>query len=118
MTDDHAINHHHHVTVHDIAGLLHHLADLRSHGRSDDPAERTAFLAHKAELLTRIADQYTLSDPAYSDQVRQLATDALTAAKPASRPRQQPGPTHRRTIDRPTNPGGANSQENRGANPG
>jgi len=120
MTDDHPIHDYDRVTADDIADLLHHLADLSYPGRSHDPAQRHAFLAHKAELLTRIADQYTDTDPSYSDQVRQMATDALTAANQA-RPRQPPqrvGPSHRRTTGRLTDTGGATSQEQSGASPG
>jgi hypothetical protein len=73
MTDDHG-----HVTARDITELLHHLADL-GHSRSQDPAERAAFLTRKAELLDRIADQHAVGDPAYSEQARQMAADARTA---------------------------------------
>ena len=38
------------VTAREIADLLRHLAELRH----DDPGERAAFLARKAELFTRI----------------------------------------------------------------
>jgi hypothetical protein len=44
-----------HVTVREIADFLHHLAELRAGARSDDPTERAAFLARKAELFTRLA---------------------------------------------------------------
>jgi hypothetical protein len=74
------------VTARDIAEFLHHLAELRSSARADDPAERAAFLTRKAEVLTRIADQYARTDPAYSRQVQQLATDARTAAHASTRP--------------------------------
>jgi hypothetical protein len=47
------------VTAREIADFLRDLAELRSGARGDDPAERAAFLARKAELLARIA-----ADPA------------------------------------------------------
>jgi hypothetical protein len=47
-----------HVTVREIAEFLRHLAELRVGTRGDDPGERAAFLARKAELFTRIAAQY------------------------------------------------------------
>jgi hypothetical protein len=43
------------VTVREIAEFLRHLAELRAGTRGDDPAERAAFLARKAELFTRLA---------------------------------------------------------------
>jgi hypothetical protein len=39
------------VTAREIADFLRHLAELRR----DDPGERAAFLARKAELFTRLA---------------------------------------------------------------
>jgi hypothetical protein len=44
-----------HVTAREIADFLRHLAELRASARGDDPAERAAFLARKAELFTRLA---------------------------------------------------------------
>jgi hypothetical protein len=41
------------VTVREITEFLRHLAELRAGG--DDPGERAAFMARKAELFTRIA---------------------------------------------------------------
>jgi hypothetical protein len=43
------------TTARDIAGLLHHLAELRYAPPSTDPAGRDAFLTREAELFTRIA---------------------------------------------------------------
>jgi hypothetical protein len=43
------------VTVGEIAEFLRHLTELRTSGRSDDPAARAAFLHRKAELFTRLA---------------------------------------------------------------
>jgi hypothetical protein len=64
------------VTARDIADLLHHLAEMRCGTRAGanngiDPAERAAFLSHKAELFTRIArnaERTRIDD--YSRQVR------------------------------------------------
>jgi hypothetical protein len=53
-TADHATADHataDHVTVREIADFLRHLAELRR----DDPGERAAFLARKAELFSRLA---------------------------------------------------------------
>lgn len=44
------------VTARDISELLAHLARLRVGAPGNDPAERAAFLARKADLLARIAD--------------------------------------------------------------
>ena len=78
------------VTARDIADLLHHLAEMRCSTRDGldnviDPTERAAFLSRKAELFTRIAEdaeQTGVDD--YSRQVRQMTTDARTAAEQAS----------------------------------
>src|SRR6266511_1070576 len=51
----------------DLGSRRFRLANPLASRPSRNPAGRTAFLAHKAELLTRIADQYTVSDPAYSE---------------------------------------------------
>lgn len=67
------------VTASEITEFLHHLARLRSHGLADDPAERTALLAHKAELFTRIAQQPS-TDSAHADQARQIAQHARNTA--------------------------------------
>ena len=109
------------VTVRDIADLLHHAAEMRCSARDGinnviDPAERAAFLSRKAELFTRIAqdaEQTRVDD--YSRQVRQMATDARTAAEQAQLPQQQVGPDQRRTSARPPTSRGARSEENSGA---
>jgi hypothetical protein len=54
ITTDHITTDHittDHVTVREIADFLRHLAELRR----DDPGERAAFLARKAELFSRLA---------------------------------------------------------------
>jgi hypothetical protein len=81
------------VTVRDIADLLHHAAEMRCSTRDGinnvinnviDPAERAAFLSRKAALFTRIAqDAERTGVDDYSRQVRQMATDARTAAEQA-----------------------------------
>ena len=112
------------VTARDIADLLHHLAEMRCSTRDGinnviDPAERAAFLSGKAELFTRIArsaEQTRVDD--YSRQVRQMATDARTAAEQAQLPQQQVGPDQRRKSARPLTIRGARSEENSGATSG
>lgn len=109
------------VTAADIASFAHHLADLRRgppHG--DDPAERAVFLARKADLLIRIAEQHTHTDPGYASHVLQLARDAHAAAEQATLelPLPRVGPTHRRTRIRHTPSDGARSKENSGASSG
>jgi hypothetical protein len=46
-----------HVTARQITEFLGHLAELRVAAGRDDPAQRAAFLARKADLFTRIAAQ-------------------------------------------------------------
>jgi hypothetical protein len=112
------------VTVRDIADLLHHAAEMRCSTRDGinnviDPAERAAFLSRKAELFTRIAqDAERTGVDDYSRQVRQMATDARTAAEQAQLPQQQVGPDQRRTSARPLTSRGARSEENSGATSG
>jgi hypothetical protein len=118
--DDHGRDHDA-VTARDIAEFLHHLAEPGRGARSDDHAERAQFLARKADLLTRIADQHTPSDPRHSEQIRQIATNARAAADHAAHllyPHQQVEPDHRRTTDREADRGGARSQEKNGASSG
>ena len=86
-----------------------------------DPAERAAFLSRKAELFTRIAqDAERTGVDDYSRQVRQMATDARTAAEQAQLqlPQQQVGPDQRRTSAQPLTSPGARSEENSGATSG
>jgi hypothetical protein len=113
------------VTARDIADLLHHLAEMRCSTSGGvinnviDPAERAAFLSRKAELFTRIAqDAERTGVDNYSRQVRQMATDARTAAEQAQLPQQQVGPDQRRTSARPLTSRGARSEENSGATSG
>lgn len=47
-----------HVTAGQITEFLGHLAELRAGAGRDDPAQRAAFLARKADLFTRIATQH------------------------------------------------------------
>lgn len=94
------------VTARDIAGLLHHLADIRCAATtpSADPDRRAAFLSRKAELFTRIAlDAERTRIDNYSRQVRQMAADAHAAAQRERRqlPQQQMGPDPRRTASLP-----------------
>ena len=106
------------VTTHDIAEFLHHLAELHRSPDGADPAQRAAFLAHKAELFTRIATQSAHSHPdAYSQQVQQIATDARAAADHArlQLPQQRMGPNHKRTSDAEPDTDGPKSQEQTGA---
>jgi hypothetical protein len=52
------------VTAREIVEFLHHLAELRDSSHSDDPGERAAFAARKADLFTRIAaDPTALTAP-------------------------------------------------------
>ena len=111
------------ITARDIADLLHHLAEMRCSTPAGingiDPAERAAFLSRKADLFTRIArraERTRVDD--YSRQVRQMATDARTAAEQAQLPQQQVGPDQRRTSARPPTSRGARSEENSGATSG
>ena len=114
------------VTVRDIADLLHHAAQMRCSTHDGinnviDPAQRAAFLSRKAALFTRIAqDAERTGVDDYSRQVRQMATDARTAAEQAQLqlPQQQVGPNQRRTSDDQLARDGARSQENSGASSG
>jgi hypothetical protein len=78
------------VTAGEIADLVHRLARHRPPALGGDPAEHAALLAHKAQLLARIADQHAHTDPAHADQARQAAEHArVTAARHAARPNTQ-----------------------------
>ncbi|WP_147201366.1 hypothetical protein, partial [Pseudonocardia asaccharolytica] len=74
MSDDHLGGDHDGydaVTARDIAEFLHHLAELRCAPDGPNPADRAAFLARKAELLTRIAARTARTRrDAYAEQVR------------------------------------------------
>jgi hypothetical protein len=68
------------VTNRDIAEFLRHLTRLRTPALGGDPAALAAFLAHKAELFTRIADQHADTDPKLANQARQAAERARADA--------------------------------------
>jgi hypothetical protein len=53
-----------HVTAREIADFLRDLAELRAGTRGADPGVRTAFLARKAELFTRIGADLPAPPPA------------------------------------------------------
>jgi hypothetical protein len=119
--DDEYGNDYDRVTAREIAQFLDYHAELRAGPRGDDPAERAAFLHRKADLFTRIAEQAArIRTDAYSEQVRQLATDARTAAQKADLQllQQRVGPNPRRTPNHPPDTGGARSQEKSGASSG
>jgi hypothetical protein len=84
------------VRPRDIADLLAWATSLSAPRRAADPAERAAYLAAKADLLTRIADQHTHDDPA-----------TPTGSRPTPRPppsgrRHCCPPSPRRPRDRQT----------------
>jgi hypothetical protein len=71
------------VTVTEIADLLAQLRTL-SPPRPSDTAARAIFLAAKADLLTRIADQHAHDWPCdHAAQARQVAADARIIAERA-----------------------------------
>lgn len=74
------------VTVADIAAFTARLARLRPPALGGDPAEYAALLAHKAELLARIADQHADTDPApaHEHEHREIAEHIHTAARHAA----------------------------------
>ena len=67
------------VTAGEIAEFLRQLAQHRTPSRGGDPTNHTALLARKADLFTRIADQYADTDPVHAEQARQAAERARTA---------------------------------------
>ena len=97
MTDDYPA-----VTARDIAEFLDHLAALRYGAGAERPRRAGRVPGSQSRtLLTRIADQHAHTDPAYAAQVRQIATDALTAAAEPDRPpvtTTTVGPTRKRTT--------------------
>jgi hypothetical protein len=58
------------VAAGEIAEFLRHLTDLRTSGRSADPAARAAFLHRKAELFTRLATEPLTSTSAPAPERR------------------------------------------------
>lgn len=68
------------VTTSEIADLFHRIREL-SDNPTSDPTERAQVLAHKAELLARLAtqhaDEWTCE---HADQAHQLAQEARTLA--------------------------------------
>jgi hypothetical protein len=74
------------VTAGEIAALMHRLARHRPPALGGDPAAHAALLAHKAQLLARIADQHAHTDP---DRARQGAEHARVTARHAATPDTQ-----------------------------
>jgi hypothetical protein len=70
------------VTTAEIADLLARLRTLRSPAQGGDPAAYATFLSAKADLLTRIADEYTGDEPPcrYHTHARHVAAHARIAA--------------------------------------
>jgi hypothetical protein len=66
-----------------IADLLAWARWLTHAGATADPAQRVAYLAAKAELLARIADQHAHHHPCHADTARQIAADARAIAEHA-----------------------------------
>ena len=114
------------VTVRDIADLLHHpprcaAAPATASTTSSIPPSGPRSCPARPTLFTRIAqDAERTGVDDYSRQVRQMATDARTAAEQAQLqlPQQQVGPDQRRTSARPLTSRGARSEENSGATSG
>jgi hypothetical protein len=69
------------VRPRDIADLLAWATSLSAARHAADPAEWAAYLAAKADLLGRIADQHTHDDP---DHAHQIASHAQAAAERAA----------------------------------
>jgi hypothetical protein len=69
------------VRPRDIADLLAWATSLSTARRTTDPTEWAAYLAAKADLLTRIADQHTHDDPHHAHRI---ASDAQTTAARAA----------------------------------
>lgn len=67
-------------TTSEIADLLHRIREL-SDNPASDPTERAQILAHKADLLARLANQRANEWACeHADQARQLAHEARTLA--------------------------------------
>ena len=67
-----------------IADLLAWARSVTETGPAADPTQRAAYLAAKADLLARIADQHADHHPCHAAQARQVAADARTAAEQAA----------------------------------
>jgi hypothetical protein len=72
------------VRPHDISDLLAWATSLSSAPHTADPAQWAAYLAAKADLLTRIADQHTHDDPDHARHAHRIASDAQTSAQRAA----------------------------------
>jgi hypothetical protein len=72
------------VRPRDIADLLAWATSLSDPRRATDPAERAAYLAAKADLLTRIADQHTHDDPDHAHHARRIASHAQATTERAA----------------------------------
>jgi hypothetical protein len=77
------------VRPRDITDLLARAASLTQAG-PPTPAAWAAYLAAKADLLTRIADQHTHEDPHHSHHAHRLAEHARHAAQQAAAPSPPP----------------------------
>jgi hypothetical protein len=72
---------HQSVTAAEIADLLTRSRTLRTPAQGGEAAEHAALLAAKADLLTRIADEYTSEPPCGHDtHARHVAAHARLAA--------------------------------------
>lgn len=74
------------VRPRDISDLLAWATSLSSAPHAADPAQWAAYLAAKADLLTRIADQHTHEDPDHAHHAHRIASDAHTTAQRATTP--------------------------------
>ena len=83
------------VRPRDITDLLAQATSLTQTG-PPTPAELTAYLAAKADLLTRIAAQHTHEDPHHAQRAHRLAAHARLAAQQAT---HQPHPPIRSSDD-------------------
>jgi hypothetical protein len=71
------------VRPRDIADLLAWAASLTQAGPAT-PAAQAAYLAAKADLLTRLAAQHTHDDPDHAQRAHRLAAHARFAAQQAT----------------------------------
>jgi hypothetical protein len=68
------------VSAAEIAELTAWARSLAQQGAGTDPAQRAAYLAAKAHLLTRIADQHAAEHPCRRTDARQFADEAHAVA--------------------------------------